>query len=86
MKKRTQTVIAKRIVKYMTLKKITNLHQPNPFPVSWRTINSIKSSQRKDVPMSCTFKTERKLLDFFELPYVSDDTGYTIIENDSLNN
>ena len=86
MKKINQTVIAGRIVKYMTLKKITNLHQPNPFPVSWRTINSIKSSQRKDVPMSCSFKTEQKLLDFFELSYVSDDTGYTIIENDSINN
>ena len=47
MKKCTKKVICERIVDYMQDHNITNLSMPNPFPVSWRTINSIKASHKK---------------------------------------
>ena len=89
MKKCTKKVICERIVEYMQEHNITNLSMPNPFPVSWRTINSIKASHKKKDGMSFSATTQRRLLDFFELAHYRDGRDYLIIEhlfNENSNN
>lgn len=81
MKKCTKKVICERIVQYMQDNNITNLSMPNPFPVSWRTINSIKASHKKKDRMSFSATTQKKLLDFFDLAHYRDGTDYLIIEH-----
>ena len=81
MKKTTKKVLVYRIKKHMQDNNITNLSLPNPFPVSWRTINSIK----KDNTQTFSAKTQRKLLDFFEIAYYRDGRDYLIIQNENSN-
>ncbi len=82
MKKSTKKILVHRINEYMMLNNITNL-STNPFPVSWRTINSIKASYKKEDGMAFSTTTQRKLLDFFELAYLKDGRDYLIIQHDN---
>ena len=85
MKKSTKKILVHRINEYMMLNNITNL-STNPFPVSWRTINSIKASYKKEDGMAFSTTTQRKLLDFFELAYLKDGRDYLIIQHDNETN
>ena len=82
MKKTTKKVLVYRIKKHMRDNNITNQSIPNPFPVSWRTINSIIKQDNQ----SFSTKTQRKLLDFFEIAYYRDGRDYLIIHNENSNN
>jgi hypothetical protein len=86
MKKSTKKILVHRINEHMMLNNISNLSIPNPFPVSWRTINSIKASYKKEDGMAFSATTQRKLLDFFELAYLKDGRDYLIIEHDNQTN
>ena len=86
MKKSTKKILVHRINEHMMLNNISNLSIPNPFPVSWRTINSIKASYKKEDGMSFSATTQRKLLDIFELAYLKDGRDYQIIEHDNQTN
>jgi len=61
---------------YMYHNNIVHLQENNPFPVSWRTISSIK----KDGSQCFSKATQRKLLDFFCLAYRLDGRDFEVIE------
>ena len=82
MKKRTKKILAEKIKEFMYLNNIVHLQAKNPFPVSWRTISSIKKCSAQCFSQS----TQRKLLDFFGLAYKIDGRDYEIIDNSNGNN
>ena len=76
MRKKTKKILAKKIRDYMYHNNIVHLQEKNPFPVSWRTISSIK----KESDQCFNKATQRKLLDFFGLAYRLDGRDFEVIE------
>ena len=76
MRKKTKKILSKMIRDYMYHNTIVHLQEKNPFPVSWRTISSIK----KDSDQCFSRATQRKLLDFFCLAYRLDGRDFEVIE------
>ncbi len=80
MKSNTKKVLHKCISEYSEKHNVKHLSLPNPFPVSWRTISSIKRSAQADDNQLFSRTTQRKLLDFFKLAYRLDGSDFDIIE------
>ncbi len=80
MKRKTKKILTEEILKYMDKNNIKYLQDKNPFPVSWRTICSIKNSAKNDSDQLFSRSTQRKLLDFFKLAYRLDGADFDIIE------
>ncbi len=80
MKRKTKKIITEEILRYMDKNNIKHLQPKNPFPVSWRTISSIKKSALDDDDRLFSRTTQRKLLDFFKLAYRLDGADFDIIE------
>ena len=80
MKRKTKKIITEEILKYMDKNNVKWLQDKNPFPVSWRTISSIKKSAKLEDDTLFSRSTQRKLLDFFKLAYRLDGADFDIIE------
>ena len=79
MKAKTKKVLHECILKYMDRYDIKHLQDKNPFPVSWRTISSIKKSAILQDDKIFSRRTQRQLLDFFKLAYRLDGADFDII-------
>jgi hypothetical protein len=79
MKRKTKKIITEEILKYMDKNNIKWLQEKNPFPVSWRTISSIKKSATLEDDRLFSRTTQRKLLDFFKLAYRLDGSDYDVV-------
>ena len=80
MKAKTKKVVYECILRYMDRYDVKHLQDKNPFPVSWRTISSIKKSALLQDDKIFSRTTQRKLLDFFKLAYRLDGADFDIIE------
>jgi hypothetical protein len=80
MKAKTKKVVYECILRYMDRYDVKHLQDKNPFPVSWRTISSIKKSALLNDDKIFSRRTQRKLLDFFKLAYRLDGADFDVIE------
>jgi hypothetical protein len=84
MKAKTKKIIHECILRYMDKNDIKHLQIKNPFPVSWRTISSIKKSAINCDDRLFSRTTQRKLLDFFKLAYRLDGADFDIVETEAV--
>tara|TARA_R110000824_G_scaffold84868_2_gene211354 strand:- start:1742 stop:1996 length:255 start_codon:yes stop_codon:yes gene_type:complete len=80
MKAKTKKVLHECILKYMDRYDVKHLQDKNPFPVSWRTISSIKKSALLNDDKIFSRRTQRQLLDFFKLTYRLDGADFDVIQ------
>ena len=80
MKAKTKKVVYECILRYMDRYDVKHLQEKNPFPVSWRTISSIKKSALLNDDKIFSRRTQRQLLDFFKLAYRLDGADFDVIE------
>lgn len=79
MTKQTREIISKLIREYMRDNGIV-FTDPNPFPVSFKTIWLILDAQKRDINRTFTTRTQKKLIHFFKLDHVQDGHDLKILD------
>jgi hypothetical protein len=79
MRKETRKIICQLIDRYMTENNIKYNTEPNPFPVSFKTIWSILNTEKKDLNICFSKITQIKLLNFFKIKFIEDGNDCIII-------
>lgn len=84
MDKETRQILSKNIINYKYKNRVSYGCNPNPFPLSWKTIWSIVSEKKRE---SFSLTTQRLILDFFKHKYRLKDRNYVITkENKKYDN